>query len=47
MGGYRNPILAPDRAFIVKRIGQTPQLTLHRLTEELATRGVKISHNAV
>ena len=47
MGGYRKPLLNPHRAFIVERIKQTPHLTLHGLKEELAARGVKVSHNAV
>jgi transposase len=34
-------------AFILERIGQTPHLTLHGLKDELAARGVKVSHNAV
>jgi len=47
MGGHRKRALDPHRAFIVERIGQTPHLTLHGLKEELAARGVKVSHNAV
>jgi len=47
MGGHRKPILDPHRAFIVERLGQTPHLTLHGLKDELAARGVKVSHNAV
>jgi putative transposase len=47
MGGYRKPVLDPHRAFILKRIDQTPHLTLHALKDELAARGVKVSHNAV
>jgi transposase len=47
MGGHRKPILDPHRAFILERIGQTPHLTLHGLQDELAARGVKISHNAI
>lgn len=47
MGGYRKPALAEHRAFIIERISQTPHLTLHRLKDELATRGVRVSHNAV
>lgn len=47
MGGYRKPVLEPHRAFILKRIAQTPHLTLHGLKDELAGRGVKVSHNAV
>jgi len=47
MGGHRRPILEPHRAFIVERIKQTPHLTLHKLKDELAARGVEVSHNTV
>ena len=47
MGGHRKPVLDPYRAFIKERISQTPHLTLHKLKDELAARGVKVSHNAV
>ena len=47
MGGHRRPLLEPHRAFIVERISQTPHLTLHRLKDELAARGVVVSHNTV
>src|SRR6201981_3507536 len=48
MGGERKkPVLEPHRAFIKERISQTPHLTLHKLKDELAARGVKVSHNAV
>ena len=47
MVGHRKPVLDPHRAFIVKRLNQTPHLTLHALEDELASRGVKVSHNAV
>ncbi|WP_422365542.1 IS630 family transposase [Pelagibius sp.] len=47
VGGHRRRLLEPHRAFIVERIEQTPHLTLHGLKDELAARGVKVSHNAV
>ena len=47
MGGHRKRVLEPHGAFIRERIGQTPHLTLHGLKDELAGRGVKVSHNAV
>lgn len=47
MGGHRKRVLEPHRAFIVERIAQTPHLTLHGLKDELAARGVNVSHNAV
>lgn len=47
IGGHRRRVLEPHRAFILERIAQAPHLTLHRLKEELAVRGVSVSHNAV
>jgi putative transposase len=47
MGGHRKRLLDPHRAFIVERIGQTPHLTLHGLKDELAARGVQVSHDTV
>ena len=47
VGGHRKPILDPHRDFIIDRIRQTPHLTLKGLRDELAIRGVKVSHNAV
>ena len=47
MGGHRKRVLVPHRAFILERISQVPHLTLHGLKDELATRGVEVSHNAV
>jgi transposase len=47
MGGHRKPAPDPHRALIVKRLSQTPHLTLHALKDELAARGVKVSHDTV
>jgi putative transposase len=47
IGGYRVPVLNAHRAFIRKRIDQASHLTLHKLKDELAARGVIVSHNAV
>jgi transposase len=47
MGGHCKPVLEPQRAFIIERLKQNPHVTLHGLKAELATRGVKVSHNAV
>ncbi|RAX41091.1 IS630 family transposase [Rhizobium tropici] len=47
MGGHRKRVLEPYRAFIAERISQTPHLSLHGLKEELAARGVKVSHDTV
>jgi putative transposase len=47
MGGHRKRILEPHRGLVLERIGQTPHLTLHGLKQELAARGINVSHNAV
>ena len=47
MGGHRKRLLEPHGDFIRERIRQTPHLTLHGLKDELAARGVHVSHNAV
>ena len=47
MGGRRPRVLEPHRAFIVERIAQEPHLTLHRLRDELAERGITVSHNTI
>jgi transposase len=47
MGGHRKSVLDPHRTFIIGRIERTAHLTLHGLKDELAKRGVKVSHNAV
>ena len=47
VGGHCRPVLEPQRDFIVARISQEPHLTLHRLKDELAARGVSVSHNTV
>lgn len=47
MGGHRKRLLDPHREFIVERIGRTPHLTLHGLKDDLASRGVEVSHDTV
>ena len=47
MGGHRRRLLEPHRDLIVERLRQMPHLTLHRLKDELAARGITISHNAI
>lgn len=47
MSGHRKRVLEPHRTFIVERINQTSHLTLHGLKDELASRGVKVSHDTV
>ena len=46
-GGLRRGGLERHAAFSAERIKQTPNLTLHRLKDELALRGVRVSNNAV
>ena len=47
MDGHRRRVLEPHRAFIVDRLRREPHLTLHRLKDELAARGISVSHNTV
>ena len=47
MGGHRRRGLVPRRDFILERIAQEPHLTLHRLKDERAARGIGVSHNTV
>ena len=47
MGGHRKRVLEPHRAFILEQIAQTPHVTLRRLKDALAARGVIVSHNAI
>jgi putative transposase len=46
-GGGPKLKLEAHRDFLLERISQVPHLTLHGLKEELAARGVIVSHNAV
>jgi transposase len=47
MGGHRKRVLEPHRDFIIEQLRQTPHLTLHGLKQELAARGVNVSHDTV
>lgn len=47
MGGHRPFILDAYRDFIVEEVARTPQLTLSKLQDMLAKRGVKVSHDTV
>jgi transposase len=46
-GGHRPVLLAAQRDWIVARLKETSHLTLHRLADELAARGVSVSHDTV
>lgn len=47
MGGHRPWLLAPHRDVIAERMKQTPHLTVSRLQEELAKRGVCVCRDTV
>ena len=47
MGGHRRRILLPERAWLLARIGEKPDLTLRALLAELAARGVRVSYGAL
>jgi transposase len=46
-GGHRACSLEPHHAFILAQIDKVPHLTLHRLKDLLAQRGVMVSHDTV
>jgi len=43
MGGYRTCLLDGERDWLLARITEKPDLTLHALLAELAERGVRVS----
>jgi putative transposase len=48
MGGHRTPILAPHRDFILGRLEERPETTLHEMKDALMReRGVRVSHDTV
>lgn len=47
MGGHRKLILAPHRDWLLARIKQQSDVTLHGLKDELKARGVKVSHDTI
>ncbi len=47
MGGHRKPILAAHRNWLIARVRETPEITLHALKAELRGRGVRVSHDTV
>ena len=46
-GGHRRCSLDAHRAFILAQIEAVPHLTLHRLKDILAERGIPVSHDTV
>lgn len=47
MGGHRRRVLEPYHDFIVERINREPHLTLNRLKDELAARGITVTHTTI
>jgi transposase len=47
MGGYRKPVLLPEREWLHARLTAEPDLTLRALLAELQGRGVKASYGAL
>ena len=47
MGGHRPLVLAGERAWLLARIAEAPDLTLRAIRRELAERGVVVSYDAV
>jgi transposase len=46
-GGYRTCSLDAHRTLVLEQIDETPHLTLHRLKDLLAERGIVVSHDTV
>jgi transposase len=46
-GGYRTCTLEPHRAFVLAQLEAVPHLTLHKLKDMLAARGIAVSHDTV
>ena len=46
-GGHRTCTLEPHRDFVLAQLKEVPHLTLHRLKDMLAARGVAVSHDTV
>lgn len=46
-GGRRGSVLDKERDFLVGRIAEQSHVTVRGLRDELAARGVKVSHNTV
>ena len=47
MGGHKPLKLAPWRDWVMKRIGEKPDITTRELANELAERGMTVSHVSV
>lgn len=47
MGGHRALVLAPHRDWLLARIKQQSDVTLHGLKGELKARGISVSHDTI
>lgn len=47
LGGYRKPVLLPEREWLLARVAAEPDLTLRGLLADLADREVKASYGAL
>ena len=47
MGGHRRPILEAERDWVMARIAEQPDVTTRALADELAERGIVVSHVSV
>jgi len=47
MGGHRRPLLEPHATFILARVTELSHVTVRGLRDELAKRGVDVTHDTV
>ena len=47
MGGYRPRVLEDQHDWILGRVAEDPEITTRKLADELAERGIKVSHVSV
>lgn len=47
MGGRRRSLLEPHKAFILARVAELPHVTVRGLRDELAARGINVTHDTV
>ena len=47
MGGHRRPVLDAERDWIMARVGEQSDITTRALADELAERGIVVSHVSV
>lgn len=47
MGGHRPCLLAGERSFLLDRLAEEPDVSMRTLADELAARGIVVSHVSV